>query len=305
MSEKRQGVWYYLKFAVALLLFAAAGAKVLQIAEILSGDGLLASKPLLLAAIAFEVAIGAYLLEGNPFWSWTLTLATFSIFSLAAGYAMISGTHCNCISVEVGPQVMLSLDIAVLFLAGFFRPSLRYRKKQPSIPRIAICVVAGILVAGVACLHDLSTDRADPIQFLLADEWVDKPWPLGAAFHPLLADLETGRWLVLVVRRDCEHCRQMLDLHFLNPANHREGERTALFVAGNNRWPFAFDEVSLDTEPDRFIQWPVEEPFVASPAAFVLHDGNVKSAADGTESHAFMEDLMMSTDTDETLIEDQ
>lgn len=83
------------------------------------------------------------------------------------------------------------------------------------------------------------------------------------------------------MRHDCEHCREFASEFFIEPDRHPAGERTAVFVAGTSEWPFQFDSVSIDVGSATLLQWPNGEPFVASPAVFVLQDGQVVEAADG------------------------
>ena len=127
---------------------------------------------------------------------------------------------------------------------------------------------------------------------MLADMLIEKRWPLDATLHPDLAELDEGRWMVLVVRRDCEHCRQLLEKHFADPATHRPNERTATFVAGETSWPFMLDEIAIESSAGTSITWPAEEPFVASPAIFLIENGRVVKASDGEDADAFLEESM-------------
>jgi len=113
--------------------------------------------------------------------------------------------------------------------------------------------------------------------------------------HPSLAKLDEGSWMVLVVRQDCEQCRKLLEKHFADPHAHRPNERTAVFVAGATSWPFMLDKIAIESSSNTSITWLGEEPFVASPAIFLIENGRVVKASDGEDADGFLEELMSAT----------
>ena len=185
---------------------------------------------------------------------------------------------------------MLPMDIATLVAILASRPALNWR---PAPNLNFVLLSCGIGVAGVlfAQARDQTADTSDPLEYLVAEMMVGKPWPLTESFHPELAATCEGRWLIFILRHDCEHCREMADQHFADPAAHRPDERTAVFVSGRNSWPFQFDAVTFQPKGDRTVVWEAGEPFVASPAIFVIEDGIVVLAADGQESDGLMLDI--------------
>lgn len=289
--------WLRLRFVVAAILIVAAVAKIANLPQILAGDGLLSNRSLLLAVIGFEAAIAAYLCMASPVSSWRLAILTFAILASTASYAVITGQDCNCIAEAIKPEFMLVLDLTVLALAVWFRP-------KPSITpsdshrtaHFAPCLVVGVALLGSALFREHSVgqriaDQDATLEFLIADMLIDKPWPLVSRYHPNLESLQTGEWLVFVVRRDCEHCKEMLSEFFASPGRHRPDERTAVFLAGNSEWPFQFDNVTMDVNGENAILWPNGEPFVASPAVFLLQDGQIVGAADGEDADDFCRSL--------------
>ena len=148
-----------------------------------------------------------------------------------------------------------------------------------------------MLGVAAASYFNATADKDDPLEFLLADELIGSPWPIDRTVDAALAPLGSGNWMILVVREDCEHCRELLDHHFPSADRHRENERTAVFIAGRVEWPFALDQVSLEAPFAGSIAWPVGEPFVASPAVFIVTDGVVSAAADGDESNELVAGL--------------
>jgi hypothetical protein len=265
--------WSYLRIAVAALLLIAVVAKVQDITRILAGEGLLSSKPLLLTAIGIESALAVYLLIGDRRWSWRLTIALFSIFTVISGYAWVTGQDCNCIDRRIGSGWMLLMDIAVLAAAFWRRPRdesaidpevratmsanpldwQRAHSKESMIERspnrtslrpiipLAIAATVGIATATAANWQhqtNITSASSDQIEYLLPELLIGKRWPIDSRYHPELKALETGNWMVVIVRRDCDHCKEFLAKNFADPTWHRPGERTVCFSIEENRWFF-------------------------------------------------------------------
>ena len=65
------------------------------------------------------------------------------------------------------------------------------------------------------------------------------------------------------------------------------------FVAGSNDWPVHFGRASISLESKTVIHWNERnEPFVASPAAFLLEDGRVVEANDAEKADNFVERIL-------------
>jgi hypothetical protein len=294
--------WNTLRWIVATILLVAAGFKVANATQILAAEGLLSHRTLLYLTIGLEVMLSVFVVTAASRWAWLTTVATFSTFAAVSAYALFSGTDCNCFGTRIGPHVTLPLDVAIVLAAFFCRPSAvvaqsHDRKSRWAVSNLAIGLgLAFALVAGAHWQDRRNTGSANSqtLQFLLADEQVGKAWPIDEHLHPALSELREGRWLILVVRHDCDHCRELLAHFFSDPLRHRTEERTAVFVAGSPNWSFQFDSVSLETDAHHQINWPAE-PFVASPAIFVLEDGTVRDAADGSASDDFLRSIFPST----------
>ncbi len=291
-ATQRPFGWNQLRYAVAGLLLAAAATKVIDTPRILAGGGLLGTLPRIVFVTAFEAAAAAWIVVGDRFVSWILTLAIFVVFVVSTTWAILTGQSCNCFGDQVDARTMLILDVCVLFLVASFRPVGRRNTSRWLTAHLVIAVAVGGAFAGLSIWNDQTTDRTDPLEFLLAHMLTGKPWPLDEQFHPDLKQLSSGRWLILVVREDCDHCGELMVRYFRDPRTHRPGERTALFVAGSDEWPFQFDFISFERSGDRFITWPAGEPSVASPAVFVVEDGTVIQAADGDEADRLTESLL-------------
>ena len=164
---------------------------------------------------------------------------------------------------------MLPFDLTLLAILRWVRPAAGFSWNKQLMFQFAGSLGVGVLVAGAATFYD-PAEKSDPLQFLLADMLVEKRWPIDAKLHADLAEFKKGKWMVLVVRRDCEHCRELLAKHFEDPQAHRPNERTVAFIAGESKWPFMLDEIAIESSSGTSITWPGEEPFVASPAIFLI-----------------------------------
>ena len=285
-------LWRLVRISVSLLLSAAVFTKWSNFIPILLGDGLLSSLPLLLAAIAVEAALAFYLLIGNPQWSWRFTVALFLAFFVASAYAFLTSQQCNCFGETIGPGWMLAIDAMVLFVSLSARPSSSEKNWATlSLSPLLISVLVGAAVAGSA-FHQSRATSDNTLEFLLADQMLGRKWPIDSSVNPELELLSEGRWLVFVFRRDCGHCRELVHKFFDNPNRHRRSERTITFLAGTDSWPFKLDLVSLEFATNFSVMWGDHEPFVASPAIFVLRDGIVVEAADGNETDRMLFKLL-------------
>ncbi len=280
-NANRDVCWHSLRRLIAGVLVAAAVLKALNSTQILVTDGLLSSKPLLLATIGFEAGAALYLVTGPLFGTWLLTLGTFTVFAFISGYALGTGQDCNCFAEAIDSRVTLTLDMIVLSLAIWFRP-VRHAVWGSGMSRMIPRAAAVGLCASMAAAgwHEMSI-RSESLEALNPDELIGRPWPLGDLYHSELGELLNGNWLLVVAARDCERCHELIERHFPQPTRHRADERTAVFVADGERWPFQFDEVSLDVSGEAVVSWPGDAPFVSTPAVFVIQDGNVVEAADG------------------------
>ncbi|MCA9028294.1 MAG: hypothetical protein KDA86_23990 [Planctomycetaceae bacterium] len=282
--------WEQFRFAVAALLMAAVGVKIFNMAQILTGGGLLGAMPRLVAVTAFEGAAATYLIVGNRVLSWLLTLATFAIFAAATVYAMATNQSCNCFGEQMAPETMLVIDMGVLLLSGFLRPSHLRMSSLTLIRQMIIIAVVGGLIATVAVWHYevlLSQERS---RLLIADLLVGKSWPLTGQIDPRLSELSDGKWMILIADQNCVHCRNLVSRYFADPEAHRPNERTAFFVFGgdDDRWRFQFDLVTFDLNDEALLNWPHGKPYVINPAVFLVDDGIVTDAVEGTKTDQFL-----------------
>lgn len=292
-NVSRDRRWAVVRVAVSILLLGAASAKTFSVPEIVASEGLLSSLEWLSIVIGVEAAIAVYAVLAAPRQSWTAVTLLFSVFAGFAAYALVTQSNCQCFGDRLGARLTLPLDLAILAACWYCRPSVGSDERR-SQGTVMLSVAIPLVVGGVfvQLAYQVSqvhvANNSQSLNFLLADMLTGKTWPLGETQHPLLDEMHDGKWLVLIVRSDCEHCRELVEREFAQPDRRGPFERTAVFVAGGKEWPFQFDRVSMDAASGNVISWTSEEPFVASPAVFCLSDGVVTSAADGTDADAFI-----------------
>lgn len=294
-SGKNQ-YWTVFRLAVAVILIVAAITKAWNSPRILAMDGLLSDHWLLNAVIGLEALMAVLILCLSANIARVLIIVVFGCFAVVAGYALILGKDCNCFGLDLlGAWFTLPLDLIVLVGAWFLVPS---GESQPlgRIPTrfVALAIVLAVVGIGVSQYRISKSKTTERLEFLLAAEMVEKPWPITSTYHPELAQLATGKWFVLIVRSDCKHCQELIEERFQDPKLHRPSERTAVFIAGNDAWSFQLDHVSLEHGQSSII-WPNGEPFVASPAVFQCVNGIIKRADDSVD-HLTFESIWTSRD---------
>jgi len=289
-ADVRWAGWKRFRFVVAAVLLTAAVVKIFTIPEIIAGRGLLATQPRLVSVIGFEAAVATFLIIGHRFWSWLLALSTFAIFVGSALYALSTDQACNCFGAMVDPEAMVIVDVAVLLLTAFSRPRDGQLTTDGMFRHLVVAGALGGVLATLAAFQYQALLRNEDSRIMLPEARIGKPWPLTAEMHPKLRALETGRWMVLIVKQDCPHCRDLITELFSDPAAHPPGERTAVFVFtdGNDEWQFQFDRVAHDLSGSDLVRWTQGPPLVSVPVVFAVVDGVVEDAAVGDEADSLI-----------------
>lgn len=286
--KSRSTLWNLFCIFVAILLFSAATAKVWNVPVIMAQNGLLSNKWLLLAAIGIELASAVLIFALRDRIAWWLIVGLFSVFFVAAGYSLISGAECNCFGFDwLGSRFTLTVDASVVALALSLRSQVRPSGGPPlQLQRVLVLAgavaVTGMSFAEIRKFRNFSTKK---LEYILADDMLGNRWPITDAYHPDLGQLKSGKWLVLILRPDCDHCRELVEKHFKDPTWHGPEERTAVFLAGSDEWSFRFDYVSMEPGSTT-IRWYEGEPFVASPLVVQLQEGQVIAALESLTTKA-------------------
>ena len=287
-----------MRWLPVILLITAAAFKVETATRILASEGLLSSPIRLYGVIGFEIGCSLFLVLANSYYSWLASVLTFTIFGLASGYALSTSQSCHCFGPSISTKVILLGDLAVVAVVVWFRPlrDTNVSKMQSSLFTVLALSFAIGMTGAVTAVAYNSYARSPALDFLLAESILNQPWPLTSEIHPELAPLESGRWLILVLRRDCQHCSEIVESHFVEKAHADSFDRVAVFLTDDSDWQFSFDAVSMvldkSVSNERIIHWPKESPFVSAPAVFLSADGVVRAAADGTDADRFLVELL-------------
>lgn len=284
----RAEVWTAVRWIPAFILVVACSVKIYQAPAIIANGGMLSKWWLLLVVVYAEIFLSAIIALSGYWISWvtaTVTFASLFVVALASNLLEIS---CNCLGHSFSPMLVIALDVSALLLCIALKP-VSYEGGLPS-HAILIGSIAGL--RGMALTNYQLLNAESPTSgFFLAEDIVKENWPLDSTRSPQLTPLETGNWLVLIVRNDCKHCHRLIAEFFPDgtpPINFR----SALFVAGGAEWPFVFDSLNFEFSPRGIVRWSTSEPFTVTPAAFVVRDGIVVSACDGAETDAFIARLL-------------
>jgi hypothetical protein len=300
-------VWS-IRICVAVVLLIAVFNKINFARILVAGDSILSHPTLLCGAIAIESFAIAFLLLAKPANACWLTFLLFASFTPFAAWSWFTQTPCGCFGRPELSWLSLPVDLVILTvilitsrlwrdtrdaswspLSLYAMSSELFRREPIAMGFSCFAAVVG-LGLGLSALN--KSDSGGAIQFLLADELIGKPWPSFERYEAQLKALREGKWLVLVVRRDCEHCRELVEglgqvdvgsLPF----------RVVTLVAGERKWPVLFGKLAIESLEEHVIDWGEQaEPFVASPAAFWIEDGYVIAAKDGDETTGFIIELM-------------
>ena len=285
--------WSRFRWIVGAILLFAVATKSLEATRLLNSGGLLGSPWRLFPTIGAETAIAVHILLAAPRHAWLVTMVTFTMFLGISVISLTMQVPCNCLGSITRPEVIVGLDILVIVTAYWLRPTPRISARSSGQLSLRMAVVGGMIVSGLAYAHHRREMASNHMSVLLADSTVNRKWPIDGDYHPRLIALERGKWMVLVLRPDCEHCRAIVSTHFSDTSRRPAGHDIAVFHATHQGpWPFVFNNVSLDVRSLHTITWPNEPPFVAVPAVFVVEEGVVVAAADGVAAEPLLDRML-------------
>lgn len=303
----------FVRLSVFGILAVAVFGKVQNAPAILSGDSLLSSWLILRMAVTVEIFVAACILFATRRTVWVMVVSLFSTFTVFATYEMLVGGGCQCFGRSLPSWMSLPIDIVVLGVMIGSRKMWRTdvlchtevtrllstsrnvlnQSLRRDVVAVATAVVTTVSV-GSQVLPSLKIGRETGMQpdlrFLLAEGWIGQPWPINESFNESLSSLGSGEWLVLIFRVDCEHCVALVqELAKARAIEAERNARIATFVAGSDSWAVHLDDVSVARTGNVQVTWPRgTEPFVASPAAFMLDSGTIQDARDGKECREFV-----------------
>jgi hypothetical protein len=305
-----------IRMTVFVILLISLISKFQGAPAILRGSSLLSNWYLLAAAVSIEAAVAIWALVAPARWVWVAVTCLFVALTMFATWAFFANQECNCFGNFLPSGSSMPINIVVITAMLLTRKqfgigrenidSLSYAECSPNLNqlpnrlsvRLLVACVTSLAVATITAMalcNSLKTRTEMPdIKFLLADAWVGKTWPIDENFDAKLKKLSGGKWLVLIFRSDCEHCKD-LAMRIAEQQASGSAEKAAIvsLVAGSSDWPVHIGRASTSQESDTMIHWHNrDEPFVASPAAFLLDEGRIVDAKDGEKTDTFVERIL-------------
>lgn len=250
--------------------------------------------------IAAELIVAGVMVLLPPLSRWIGIAVLITFVPVLIGDLALGASSCGCFgAVKVSPWITLVTDVTFLLgilVLGRREPRLALTPNLPTskaiiagvwsllsvamafgLPAPAPAVDGGAALAGSVNVPALPADGYYMPQYL---EWIGQPFSdLDVAFWTgnLPDDLDFGPQFVIFFRKDCEHCHELMELHFSGAL---EYPTTAIAVPERDGFPTenlqAFDcpECRLAALPAG-IDW-----FFQTPVLVRLVDGVVECAAE-------------------------
>jgi hypothetical protein len=251
-------------------------------------------------AIALEMSLGLWLLIGfHPRLARWIAGTCFAIFlGVSAAKGLAGEASCGCFGViSVNPWITAGIDgLAVLALL-LARPTDRsdpivyLRQIQRLVFGLLGLLILGsgawwIVGAQAARLND-ADELPEPGSKIVIDpqDWIGRRLPLLS--HIDIGErLQSGDWVMVLYRRDCQSCHEQLPLLF--PALRR------IPLSGERRTSVALVEVPFNSlrsyflgneRPDAWVKLPAGPQWIVQTPLFLrVQDGIVRGAAHTAEA---------------------
>ncbi len=251
---------------------------------------------LLRFSITAELIVVGVMVVLPPLARWTGIVMLGAFLPVLVGDLMLGASSCGCFgAIKVNPWVTLVMDVTfflgLLFL-GRREPRLALTPTLPTSRTVAVglwslaSVVAAFAFsvdspeASTAAVGDVPALPADGFYLPEYEEWVGQPFrelKIAAWTVGLPDDLDVGQQFVIMFRKDCEHCHELMEVYF---SGILDWPTTAIAVPERDGWPtenlqpfpcFECRTAELPAGIDWFLQTPV---------LVRLMDGTVECAAE-------------------------
>lgn len=301
----------WLMLGIILVTAATLKSQSATIGESSVASGLFDNPTVLWAAIAAECILGTALMV--RLWPrvvrW-IAVATFGAFFCVALYKFLHHeTTCGCFgAVRVHPGYTAGFDLAVVVAMLFTRPPADVPVTARRIAvGIGVLAMSGIAIALASRWHpqtvtlgampSITTSQPDPfgaagsLVVLEPEKWVGGTFPLFGHID-LGARLLSGRWTVLLVHHDCDHCiaavgRYSAGVGGVGGSGSGVGSSAQAglaviemppFADAGEPMPWVLPPSVLSGRLDTTRDW-----FATTPVILELQDGKVTSAHDGAQ----------------------
>ncbi|TWT75285.1 DoxX family protein [Allorhodopirellula solitaria] len=271
--------WPVVRMLLAALLLVTGVLKATHSAELLASGGLLGSPAAIASAVGLEWFAAAFIAIGPVRLAQRFAFVLFSVFTLVATWAWWTDQDCGCFGPQTPKGVPLLIDTAALLLVAW---SVRSQRKSarvagPAFQSLRASLVAGSMLAALSGgftawnINHQATAKAMPSWF--GENLIGKEFPLLA--DPRFAALvpEQGEVLIVMLRPDCEHCRELVEQWSTTRQELRSTTKVIGISVSPGRWtvmPDLIAAVPTNKSADTVITWKDTEPFVASPRVVAL-----------------------------------
>ncbi len=241
-------------------------------------------------ALEFTVAGVMWLLPGL---SRPVGLAMLGAFlPILVVDVFMGASSCGCFgALQVHPGVTMIVDLAFLVGLWWCGRGVAQLAVTEVLPTTRVAVAGLWTLASFAVAFGLTPPAETPTDAVTAlpaegyympqySAWIGKPWseiPLAAWVRGGDSDLETNTRYILLYRKDCEHCHELMEAYFSGPLT---WPTTAVAVPERDGFPTAgvlpfVCEGCSTAELPAGIDW-----FIATPALIRLSNGIVECAAE-------------------------
>ncbi|MEM9368513.1 MAG: hypothetical protein AAGD07_21165 [Planctomycetota bacterium] len=283
------------RIGLSVLLTLSVGLKMLHAATILGSGGLLASPLRLSLAVGFEVFATVVIALAPSRVTHRFALVVFSSLACIAAWAWWTQTDCGCFGARTPKGVPLIVDlgaVTLLLASGRALGKREVPEIKDSLRRLflsaGIGVAAGLLAVGGTMWRIERISSVDEMPRWFGDNLIGMRFPLvnDERFAEVMP--ATGDALVLMLRPDCEHCREVAAQWGLREAAQPVAFRVIGISVGEGRWTVMPDNVlptPMSADDEFRISWEgTDEPFIAAPTFIAVRDRIVVAVATGDDA---------------------
>lgn len=277
--------WAVLRVPLAGLLLSAVVVKFWFAREILASDGMLSQPWLLPVAAGAEAGAGLTILLAPAWRGYLVAAASFSALAAVSGWSLATGRDCGCFGPQTNTFGPFLLDVACLLALAFVHPRPTLASKMQRSRTILIGAASVAIALCMGAISERLMAGREGIPAFFGDNLVGRQWPLleREDFPATAGGID--RSLFVLLRPDCGHCREFARLWSEQPLPGWELSQIFCISLGNAKWTVTPGVVAvdpIDVEGAVTLSWDLgAEPFVATPAIFVVDDQVVHCAVDG------------------------
>lgn len=287
-------MYNWVRFAISAVLLVSAILKFTTFQTLIHSDGLLSSPLRVAVAVAMELAAIVLIGLTPRKISWLLATGLFLVFVFVATWTWWTGTNCNCFGASTPKGLPLLVDLVCLTALAMTRPK-RDRDVTSDEPKqgkmfakpVALAVVAALIGGAATYWSPVFSDSDDAIPDWFGNNLIGKRFPLLGQAVVAQAIPAQGNALLVVLRNDCDHCRELAEEWDSRHAPLASNTTVVGIVIQNGEWVLTPGHILVESDfnsGDFSLSWPNDsEPFVAAPTLIAIHNQvviAVKSSAE-------------------------